>query len=45
MQGEFISQYKAIHEMIARCYPDAQLQLEFSVEDVLNVFSDIARSH
>lgn len=45
MQEEFISQYKAISEMIDKCYPDANLTLAFTVEDVLNVFSDIARSH
>ncbi|KAI1278056.1 Exocyst complex component 1 [Halotydeus destructor] len=45
MQEEFISQYKAIQLMIERCYPDANLQLEFTIEDILNVFSEIARSH
>lgn len=45
MQEEFITQYKAIQEMIHRCYPDANITLSFTVEDVLNVFSEIARSH
>ena len=45
MQEEFISQYKAISDMIEKCYPDANLNLVFSVEDVLNVFSDIAMAH
>lgn len=45
MQEEFISQYKAVQDMIRRCYPDANLQLEFTIEDVLNIFSEIARSH
>lgn len=45
MQEEFLSQYKSIQDMIEKCYPDANISLAFSVEDVLNVFSDIARSH
>jgi hypothetical protein len=45
MQEEFISQYKGIQDMIERCYPDANITLSFTISDVLNVFSDIARSH
>jgi hypothetical protein len=45
MQEEFISQYKAIQVMIEKCYPAANLQLEFTIDNVLNVFSEIARSH
>lgn len=45
MQEEFIMQYKVIQEMIHKCYPDANITLNFTVEDVLNVFSEIARSH
>lgn len=45
MQEEFISQYKAIQEMIERCYPDANITLTFSIDDVLGVFSEIALSH
>lgn len=43
MQEEFITQYKAIENLIQRCYPDANIKLSFSVEDVLNVFSSIAQ--
>lgn len=45
MQKEFLSQYKAIQGMIERCYPSTNLSLTFSIEDVLQVFSDIAQSH
>lgn len=45
MQTEFLSQYKAIQGMIERCYPSSNLGLTFTIEDVLQVFSDIAQSH
>lgn len=45
MQTEFLSQYKAIQGMIERCYPSSNLGLTFSIDDVLQVFSDIAQSH
>jgi hypothetical protein len=45
MQEEFLNQYKAIEDLIHRCYPDSKIQLEFSVEDVLKFFSEIAMKH
>lgn len=45
MQDEFLSQYKAIQGMIERCYPGTNLSLTFTIEDLLRVFEDIARSH
>lgn len=45
MQTEFLTQYKAIQSMIERCYPSTNLSLTFTIEDVLQVFSDIAQSH
>ncbi|XP_015789964.1 exocyst complex component 1 [Tetranychus urticae] len=45
MQEEFISQYKSLQEMIEKCYPDANITLSFTIEDILQVFSDIAQSH
>lgn len=45
MQTEFLSQYKAIQGMIERCYPSTNLGLTFTIDDVLQVFSDIAQSH
>ncbi|ESO07376.1 hypothetical protein HELRODRAFT_76461 [Helobdella robusta] len=45
MQDEFIKQYKYIESMINRCYPDSNIYFEFSIEDLLGYFSDIALSH
>ena len=45
MQEEFITQYKNIEDLIQRCYPGAQLALDFTINEVLEYFSDIARSH
>ncbi|CAG0882278.1 unnamed protein product [Cyprideis torosa] len=45
MQEEFIKQYKAIEDLIQRCYPGSMISLEFTVEDILQFFSDIALKH
>ncbi|CAL7945781.1 unnamed protein product [Xylocopa violacea] len=45
MQGEFIAQYICIEELIQRCYPDSMVMLEFTIQDILDFFSEIARSH
>ena len=45
MQGEFIRQLESLEEMIRRCYPGALIALDFSVAEILEAFSDIARSH
>lgn len=45
MQEEFIQQYKYLEEFIQRCYPGSMITLEFSMNDILEFFSDIARSH
>jgi len=45
MQEEFIHQYKSLEDLIRRCYPGALITLEFSMSDILEYFSDIARSH
>lgn len=45
MQGEFITQYIYIQELIQRCYPDSMVTLEFTIQDILEFFSEIARSH
>ncbi|CAG0912887.1 unnamed protein product [Notodromas monacha] len=45
MQEEFLNQYKAIEDLIQRCYPDSRIQLEFTVEDILKFFSEIAQKH
>lgn len=45
MQEEFIQQYKYIADLVEKCYPGANVTLEFSIDDVLQYFSEIARSH
>lgn len=45
MQEEFIQQYKYIEDLIQRCYPGSMISLEFSIEDLLQYFSEIAISH
>lgn len=45
MQGEFIAQYICIEELIQRCYPDSMVTLEFTIQEILDFFSEIARSH
>ncbi|XP_064489589.1 exocyst complex component 1-like [Ornithodoros turicata] len=45
MQDEFIRQYKYIESLVQRCYPGSMIMLEFSINDILAFFSDIARSH
>ncbi|XP_005187531.1 exocyst complex component 1 [Musca domestica] len=45
MQEEFIVQYKFLEERIQKCYAGSMITLEFNIQDILNFFSDIARSH
>ncbi|XP_023018204.1 exocyst complex component Sec3 [Leptinotarsa decemlineata] len=45
MQEEFIRQYKMLEDLIQQCYPGSMVTLEFTIEDILHFFSDIARSH
>ncbi|KAJ8962253.1 hypothetical protein NQ318_018227 [Aromia moschata] len=45
MQEEFIRQYKMLEDLIQQCYPGSMVSLEFTIEDILHFFSDIARSH
>ncbi|XP_969314.1 exocyst complex component 1 [Tribolium castaneum] len=45
MQEEFIRQYKMLEDLIQQCYPGSMISLEFTIEDILHFFSDIARSH
>lgn len=45
MQEEFITQYKMLEDLIQQCYPGSMISLEFTIEDILQFFSDIARSH
>ena len=45
MQEEFIRQYKYIEDLLQRCYPGAQISLDFAMTDILEYFSDIAMNH
>lgn len=45
MQEEFIRQYKILEDWIQQCYPGSMVALEFTIEEILQFFSDIARSH
>lgn len=45
MQNEFIKQYKSYADIINMCYPDSNIMLEFSIDDLLQFFSNIAQSH
>ncbi|XP_041461767.1 exocyst complex component 1-like isoform X1 [Lytechinus variegatus] len=45
MQEDFLRQYKHIETMIGRCYPGSKISLEFTIQDVLQFFTDIAQSH
>lgn len=45
MQEEFIVQYNFLEESIQRCYAGAIVTLDFTIDDVLKFFSEIARSH
>ncbi|KAJ8912081.1 hypothetical protein NQ315_000587 [Exocentrus adspersus] len=45
MQEEFIRQYKMLEDLIQQCYPGSMISLEFTIDDILHFFSDIAQSH
>ena len=45
MQEEFIRQYKYIEDLLQRCYPGAQISLDFAMSEILEYFSDIAMNH
>ncbi|CAL1546245.1 unnamed protein product [Lymnaea stagnalis] len=45
MQDLFINQYKYYDNLMKKCYPDSNITLDFTIEHVLQFFSDIAQSH
>lgn len=45
MQDEFIKQIKYFESMISKCYPDAGVTFEFTIDNLLGYFSDIAQLH
>ncbi|KRY58398.1 Exocyst complex component 1 [Trichinella britovi] len=45
VQNEFIRQYKKYEHLINTCYPNSNIQMEFSLDDLLSCLSEIARQH
>lgn len=45
MQDEFLKQLKHYHQVIGQCYPNSRIDLEVSIQDVLNYFSQFAQEH
>ncbi|KAJ3100932.1 Exocyst complex component 1 [Phlyctochytrium planicorne] len=45
IQEEFTRQIKRYEEIISLCYPDAGVKVDFTVEDLLGYFSDLAKMH
>ncbi|KAJ3191225.1 Exocyst complex component 1 [Irineochytrium annulatum] len=45
IQEEFTKQLKRYEEIISLCYPEAGLKIEFTIEDLLGYFSELARAH
>lgn len=42
---EFCRQLRKYEELIAKCYPEIAIRLEFSMEELLGYFSDLAQAH
>lgn len=45
IQEEFIRQHERFSRLIRECYPDAGVQMEFSMQELLGFFSEIAKTH
>uniref|UniRef100_A0AC35UGF2 Sec3-PIP2_bind domain-containing protein n=1 Tax=Rhabditophanes sp. KR3021 TaxID=114890 RepID=A0AC35UGF2_9BILA len=45
MQDEFLKQIKHYQTLIGRCYPSSKIDLEVTIPDVLQYFSEIAQQH
>lgn len=45
IQEEFCLQFRRYEELISKCYPETSIRLEFTLEELLSYFSDIAHSH
>ncbi|KAI8382970.1 exocyst complex component Sec3-domain-containing protein [Blakeslea trispora] len=43
IQEEFIRQHEKMEMLIRQCYPDAGVQLEFTIQDLLAMMSELAR--
>jgi len=45
VQKQFLHQYNLFVSMLKRCYADSNISLDFSINDILQMFSDIAQLH
>uniref|UniRef100_A0A7E4V4J2 Sec3-PIP2_bind domain-containing protein n=1 Tax=Panagrellus redivivus TaxID=6233 RepID=A0A7E4V4J2_PANRE len=45
MQDDFLKQLKVYQTVIGKCYPSSRIDLEVSITDVLQYFSEIAQQH
>ncbi|KAF9972698.1 hypothetical protein BGZ73_004167 [Actinomortierella ambigua] len=45
IEEEFIRQHNRFTRLIQSCYPDAGITLDFSMQDLLALFSDISKQH
>ncbi|KAI9205813.1 exocyst complex component Sec3-domain-containing protein [Polychytrium aggregatum] len=45
IQEEFTRQLRKYEDTMARCYPDSGLKIEFTMDELLGYFSDLARAH
>lgn len=45
VKEEFLKQVKNYQELISRCYPTSKIELDFTIRDVLQFFSEIAQQH
>ncbi|KAI9256368.1 exocyst complex component Sec3-domain-containing protein [Helicostylum pulchrum] len=43
IQEEFIRQHEKMEDLISKCYPDAGAHLEFTIQDLLAMMSELAR--
>jgi hypothetical protein len=45
IQEELIRSHRHFEEIIANCYPESDLHLNFTIDNLCQYFSDIAKSH
>jgi hypothetical protein len=45
LQDEFLKQIKHYQQITGQCYPNSRMDLEFTIQDVLQYFSEIAQQH
>ena len=44
MQKAFMEQYQHFDKLIAQCYPGANIQLEFNLQNLIEYFRDISEN-